>query len=280
MSQHLSGKVAVVTGASSGIGVEIARGLASKGARVGMVCRDRARSEPVREAVAAETGQPVDLFLADLSSLAQVRRVAAELLAAYPRLDVLVNNAGAVFGRKTMSVDGIEMSFALNHLAAFLLTDLLLPRLRASPAARIVVVSSAAHRMGRMDLENLRGEDGYGAMRMYARSKLANVLFTRELARRLDGSPILVNCLHPGVVATRFGETGGPITSLFYRIGSLFMRKAARGADTAVWLANSPEVTGSGGYYFDRREAYTSAEARDLELARRLWRVSEELVAR
>jgi NAD(P)-dependent dehydrogenase (short-subunit alcohol dehydrogenase family) len=279
MAQEMSGKTCVVTGASSGIGAEIARGLAAMGARVVMVCRDRARGEAARAAIASETGSQVDLLIADLLSQHEVRRVAGQILDVCPRLDVLVNNAGAVFGRRVLTEDGIEATFALNHLAYFLLTTLLLDRLRVTPGARVVNVASAAHRMGRIDFDNLRGEGRYGAQRMYARSKLANILFTRELARRLRGTGILVNCFHPGVVATRFGDSGSSFFRRLVKLGRPFMRGPRKGAETGIWLATSPDVTTSGGYYFDRRETYSSDDARNAELAKTLWLESQALVA-
>jgi NAD(P)-dependent dehydrogenase (short-subunit alcohol dehydrogenase family) len=275
----LSGKTCVVTGASSGIGAVTARELAKRGARVAIVCRDEARGERSRERIVEATGGEVDLLLADLSSQEQVRRVAAEIDSRYERIDVLVNNAGAIQGRRrAVTQDGLEMTFAVNHLAYFLLTNLLLPKLRAGGAARIVSVASAAHSGGKLDFDDLQAESGYSPFRAYSNSKLANILFTRELARRIDGSGVTANCLHPGFVGSRFGSA----SSLPVRVGMTlvkpFITSPAAGADTAVWLACSPDVEGlSGQYFYKRGLARLSSEASDDGAARRLWQVSEEL---
>ena len=277
LKTDLTGKVCVVTGATSGIGLETAKALAALGSTVGVVARDPRKGEATLATLGTSRGG-ARLFLADLSSQREVRRLAAEVLGAWDRLDVLVNNAGAVIGRKTLSEDGIELTFALNHLAPFLLTCLLLERLQATPGARVITVASRAHQYGRVDFGNLRGEKGYRAQLMYGRSKLANILFTRELARRLDGAGPVANCLHPGVVATRFGEEGGTLTRLAFRISRPFLRTAAQGADTVVWLAAAPEAARvSGEYFVDRRIARVSRAARDPGLARRLWEVSEQM---
>jgi len=274
----LTGKVCVVTGATSGIGLETVTALAAAGATVGLVGRDRARGQAALEALGPDR-RNARLFLGDLSSQREVRRLAAELLASWERLDVLVNNAGAVIGRKTWSEDGIELTFALNHLAPFLLTCLLLDRLKGTPGSRVVTVASRAHYYGSIDFGNLRGEEkGYQAQLAYGRSKLANILFTRELARRLEGSGPVANCMHPGVVATRFGQEGGALTRLSYKLLRPFIRNAREGADTVIWLATAPEAGRvSGEYFVDRRVAPTSRAARDPELARRLWGVSEQM---
>ena len=276
MKHDMTGKVCMVTGATSGIGFEAAKALAGMGATVGLVARDRRRGDAALAGMGPHRHR-AKLFLADLSSQRQVRSLAREILAACDRLDVLLNNAGAVIGRKQLSEDGIELTFALNHLAPFLLTHLLLDRLKATPGARVVTVASRAHRYGRIDFGNLRGEKGYVPQLMYGRSKLANILFTRELARRLGSSPV-ANSLHPGVVATRFGQEGGLLTSLAFRVLRPFLRSPAQGADTAIWLASSPEAARvTGEYFVDRRVAPTSGAARDADLARQLWEVSERL---
>lgn len=276
MKHDMTGKVCMVTGATSGIGFEAAKALAGMGATVGLVARDRRRGDAALAGMGTHRHR-AKLFLADLSSQRQVRSLAREILAACDRLDVLLNNAGAVIGRKQLSEDGIELTFALNHLAPFLLTHLLLDRLKATPGARVVTVASRAHRYGRIDFGNLRGEKGYVPQLMYGRSKLANILFTRELARRLGSSPV-ANSLHPGVVATRFGQEGGLLTSLAFRVLRPFLRSPAQGADTAIWLASSPEAARvTGEYFVDRRVAPTSGAARDADLARQLWEVSERL---
>ena len=279
MLSDLTGKVCVVTGATSGIGEETAKALAALGATLGLVARSRERGQATLEML-GPAATNARLFLADLSSQREVRRLAGEVLAAWDRLDVLVNNAGAVIGRKSLSEDGVELTFALNHLAPFLLTCLLLDRLQATPGARVVTVASSAHRYGFLDFDNLRGEKAYVPQLMYGRSKLANILFTRELARRVGGAGPVANCMHPGVVATRFGEEGGALTRLWFRLFRPFLRTAEQGADTVIWLATAPEAGGvSGEYFVDRRIARTTAAARDPDLARRLGEVSEQMTS-
>jgi retinol dehydrogenase 14 len=275
---QMSGKTCVVTGATSGIGREIALALARLDAKVGIVCRDRERGEAVRDEIARKTGGRADVFVADLASQAEIRRVARELLEAYPRIDVLVNNAGGIAGRLSLTEDGIERTFAVNHLAYVLLTYLLLDRLRASAPSRIVNVSSAAHRMGQIDFDNLRGEKRYSSQVMYGRSKLANILFTRELSLRLHGSSVVVNAFHPGIVRTRFGDTGPAWYRWLIQLVRPFMRSPERGADTGVWLAAAHE-TGkiTGKYFFDREEAGMSDAARNELLARQLWDASADM---
>jgi NAD(P)-dependent dehydrogenase (short-subunit alcohol dehydrogenase family) len=215
------------------------------------------------------------VHFADLSLQRDVRRVAAELLARYPRIDVLVNNAGIVNLRRTLTADGIEAVFATNHLAYFLLTLLLVERLRASAPARIVNVASEAHHVGRLDFDDLGNARRYRAMRVYGQSKLANILFTYELARRLTGSAVTANCLHPGAVGTRLGHNNGTIARLLASALKPFFRSPADGADTSIWLASSPEVGGTSGQYFVRRAPKrSSAASYDHATARRLWDVS------
>jgi NAD(P)-dependent dehydrogenase (short-subunit alcohol dehydrogenase family) len=275
----MHGRVCVVTGASSGIGRETALALAKMGATLALVCRDRGRGEEARAAIRSQaTDDTVALFLADLSSQADIRRLATELLARYPRIHVLVNNAGIVNLHRTLTVDGIEAVLAVNHLAYFLLTNLLLERLKASAPARVVNVASDAHRWGRLDLDDLGHERGYRAMRVYGTSKLANILFTYELARRLDGSGVTANCLHPGAVATRLGHNNGAFATLLTKLLVPFFRTPAQGAATSIFLASSPAVEGvSGRYFSNRREARSSRASHDAETARRLWEASARL---
>ncbi len=278
----LAGKTAVVTGASSGIGLPTAVGLARLGASVALVARDRAKGEAALAAVreASAPGATSRLFLADLGSLAQVRRLAQELLAALPRIDVLVNNAGAIHATRKESPDGHELTLAVNHLAPFLLTNLLLPRLRASAPARVVTVSSEAHRIGPLDLDDLEARRGYSAMRVYGRSKLANVLFANELARRLAGTGVTSNSLHPGVVATGFGRNDPGWFRLLVTLGRPFLTSPEKGARTSLHVAAAPEVEGVTGTYFkDRRPVAPAPYARDEGVQHRLWELSERLVA-
>jgi NAD(P)-dependent dehydrogenase (short-subunit alcohol dehydrogenase family) len=279
----ISGKLFMVTGASSGIGKAAATALARRDARLVLVCRDAGRghaaiSDIRRRAPDAE----LDLLLADLSSPADIRRLAGEFTARHDRLDVLVNNAGALFTSRERTSDGIERTFATNHLNYFLLTHLLLDPLRRAAPARVVNVSSAAHLSGVINFDDLHFERGYSAMRAYSQSKLANVLFTVELARRLEGTGVTTNALHPGVVRTGFarnnrGLVGGIARAVMTAAGVFFL-SPERGAETVVYLATSPEVEGvSGKYFFRCREAPMHPAARDAELARRLWEVSAQL---
>jgi NAD(P)-dependent dehydrogenase (short-subunit alcohol dehydrogenase family) len=273
------GRICVLTGGTSGIGRETAVALAGAGARLALVCRDRQRGEDTAAEIAARTGsRDVALHLADLSVQSDVRRVAAELLASYPAIHVLVNNAGIVNLRHSLTPDGIETVFATNHLAYVLLTLLLLERLRASAPARIVNVASEAHRFGQLDFDDLGNARRYRTFRVYGQSKLANVLFTYELARRLAGSGVTVNCVHPGAVATRLGHNNGAVARVLATMLRPFFRTAAQGADTSIWLASSPEVEGvSGQYFIRRRSRRSSAASYDEATARRLWDVSLRL---
>ena len=273
---NLAGRVCLVTGANSGIGKSTAHALARLNATVVMVCRDRNRAEPVRDEIATATdNQNVELMMCDLSSQADIRRFAADFLNTHNRLDVLINNAGVVVRQRSLTEDGIESTFAINHLGYFLLTNLLLDLLKKSAPARIVNVSSAAHAYGKIDFDNLQGERKYGGFSAYANSKLANVLFTYELARRLDGTGVTANCLHPGGVATGlFRNLPKPIEALI----KLVTISPNKGAETSVYLASSPAVEGVTGKYFARkRETRTSNASYNEEAARRLWEVSSEL---
>jgi NAD(P)-dependent dehydrogenase (short-subunit alcohol dehydrogenase family) len=273
------GKVCVLTGGTSGIGRETAVALAALGARLALICRDRQRGEETVAEIAARTGnRDVEVRVADLSLQRDVRRVAAELLARHPRIDVLVNNAGVVNLRHALTGDGIETVFATNHLAYFLLTLLLLERLRASAPARVVNVASEVHRFGGVDFDDLGHAQHYCAARVYGQSKLANILFTYELARRLAGSGVTVNCLHPGAVGTRLGHNNGTVARLLAGALKPFFRTPAQGADTSIWLASSPAVEGvSGEYFVGRTPTRSSAASHDEGTARRLWDVSLEL---
>ncbi|MGE5672358.1 MAG: SDR family oxidoreductase [Mycobacterium leprae] len=279
MSTQMAGKTCIVTGATSGIGRETALGLARMGAHVALVARDRNRGEATVAAITEQTGnRQVDLLLADLSDQSQVRRLAAEILAKYERIDVLVNNAGLVLKDRQITVDGLERTFAVNHLASFLLTNLLLDRLKASSPARIVNTASEAARIARIDFADLHGERRYAAFRAYGQSKLANILFTYELARRLKGTGVTANCLHPGVVSTGFGVNNQGFWRFAMKLGQPFMISAAQGADTILYLAAAPEVEGITGQYFaKRRPIKSNAESYNEEVARRLWAVSEQL---
>ncbi|MBV8335857.1 MAG: SDR family oxidoreductase [Alphaproteobacteria bacterium] len=270
-------RIGVVTGASSGIGLYTALGLARTGMRVVMVGRDRARTDAARRFVIERAGSDrVEIALAEFSRLAEVRRLAEELLAGHDRLDVLVNNAGLMSSRYRLSPDGFELTFAVNHLAPFLLTNLLLDRLKASAPARVVTVASEAHRRERIDLDTLAKGIGWGQRKAYGRSKLCNILFTRELAERLN-SGVVATCLHPGVVATGIGQHGGVI-ELGWRLLKPFMMSPEKGAETSLFLATVPDPTPfHGGYVIGKSLARPDSAALDAGLARRLWDQSARL---
>jgi retinol dehydrogenase-12 len=273
----MKGKVCVVTGATSGIGKAAATALAGLGATVVLVGRDRGRTEAAAAEIGSVSASPPRAEVADLASLEQVRGL-AERVAGLERIDVLINNAGLVLRERQITPDGFEHVFALNHLAPFLLTNLLLPKLAASAPARVVTVTSDAHSAARLDLSDPNLERVWDSWRSYANSKLANILFTRELARRLDGIGVTANCAHPGVVRTGFGREARPLLKLGITIARPFMLSPERGADTIVYLASSPDVTGqTGGYYVKRQRREPSAAACDDAAARRLWEISEKL---
>jgi len=277
----MAGKIVLVTGGTSGIGKATARGLASKGAHVAITGRDVRRAEAAAVEIRGATGNPlVDAFGADLASQAEVRRLAAEILVSYPRLDVLINNVGGFWANRHTTVDGLERTFAVNHLAAFLLTDLLLDRLKSSAPSRVVTVSSGAQSMGAIDFEDLQGERDYSGQTAYNQSKLASVMFTYELARRLDGTGVTATALHPGVVNTAFGaEDPSRIFKVIVPFMRPFMKTPEQGATTSVYLASSPEVEGVTGTYFaSRRPRRSNEKAYDEAAASRLWRMSADLV--
>ena len=275
----LSGKTCLVTGATSGIGLETAVALAKAGGLVVITARDEAKGRRVLEELKQRSGsQKLELLLGDFASQASTRQLAADFLAKYPALHVLVNNAGTTYAKRELSPEGIEKTFAVNHLGYFLLTNLLLERIVASAPARIVNVASTGHLRGTMDFDDLNFERGYGQFAAYARSKLGNVLFTNELSRRLTGKSISVNSLHPGGVATNIWSHVAGWAQPLLAVAKLFFRSPAKGAETMVYLAASPEVEGkSGGYYVDCKPAKTSALARDEAVAKKLWDVSAKL---
>ena len=276
----MKGKTCVVTGATAGIGMETAVALAAAGARVAIVGRTRDKGERALSEIRQRSGGDVVLFVADLGSQRAVRALAARLTAALPRVDVLVNNAGLILDQRVLTEDGLETTFAVNHIGYFLLSRLLEPKLCASAPARIVNIASGAHRRATIRFDDLVGARAYDGWRAYAQSKLANIVFTYELARRLAGTGVTANCLHPGAVATNFANAGPALIRLAVRIGRPFLKSPARGAATAIYLASSPEVEGvSGKYFVNRREARSSDESYDPEVAARLWKVSEELTA-
>ena len=274
-----SEQTAVVTGASSGIGLHTALGLARTGMRVIMAGRDRVRTEAARRFVTERSGSDrVVTALADFSRLSEVRRLADEILAVDSPLDLLVNNAGLMSPKYRFSFDGFELTFAVNHLAPFLLTNLLLDRLKASAPARIITVASEGHRGYRLNLTQLAQPQDWGTLRAYGRSKLCNILFTRELGARLDGSGVVATCLHPGVVATAIGQRGG-LAELIWRLIKPFMISAEKGAETSIFLAMVPDPTPfNRGYVIGKSLAQPDPTALDNGLALGLWEESARLV--
>ena len=277
----MAGTATLVTGGTGGIGRATALGLAALGARVGITGRDTARTQAAAAAIARESGNPcVDAFAADMSSQAEVRRLAAVVLDAYPRLDVLVNNVGGFWASRHLTADGLERTFAVNHLAGFLLTSLLLDLLKASAPARIVTVSSNSQAAGKLDFTDLQGERRYSGQQAYSQSKLANVMFTYELARRLGGTGVTATVLHPGVVRTAFAaEDPSPLAKVMITVSRPFLRTPAQGAATSIYLASASEVEGVTGQYFAHRRPTTSSKASyDTTAAARLWDTSARLV--
>ena len=277
---QMAGRTVLVTGGTGGIGLATAFGLAAMGANVAITGRDAARAEAAASKIRAGTGAQVSVFVADLASQIEVRRLAAESLERLPQIDVLVNNVGGYWHTRRITADGLERTFALNHLASFLLTALLLDRLKQSAEARVVTVSSHAHAQGRIDFDDLQGERSYSGARAYNQSKLANVLFTYELAKRLRGSVVTANVLHPGVVSTDFGaEDPGRTQRLVVPLVRPLMRSPTRGAATSIRLASSPDVKGVTDRYFaNGKQKRVSQCGRDEAVADRLWRVSTGLV--
>jgi NAD(P)-dependent dehydrogenase (short-subunit alcohol dehydrogenase family) len=278
----MKGKTIVATGATSGIGEAGVLELAGTGARIVLVARDQSRADAtMRKLEAKAPGLGHRVHLADLSSMAETRRVGSTIAASEPRIDVLINNAGAMFGARRVTPEGLEQTFALNHMSYFTLTEALRERLVASAPARIVSTASAAHQGASLDFDDLQSASGYSGFKVYGRSKLANILFTRELARRLAGTGVTANCLHPGVVATRFGDSSGGWAGRLIPLLRPFFLSPEKGADTIVYLASSPEVEKTSGEYFVKRKiAERSAAARDDAAAKRLWEASQKLASR
>ena len=276
----MQGKTVVITGATSGLGRIAAVGLAQMGARLVIVGRDRGRVFATLQEV-SRAGQGIShaAYVADMSLVGEAKRVGAEIAAGEPRIDVLINNAGAIFGTRQVTAEGLERTFALNHMGYFVLTRCLVDRLKASAPARIVNTASGAHFGHRLDFDDLQMTRGYRPRTAYGRSKLANILFTRELARRLAGSGVTANCLHPGFVKTSFGQSGNGLFGVAVRIAMrLFAGPPEPGAATIVYLASDPAVADvSGEYFFDRQPKRPSHAARDDDAARRLWEESERI---
>ena len=275
----LAGRTVLVTGGTAGIGKATALGLATLGARVGITGRDRVRSEAAAREIRAVGGQ-VDVFVGDLSVQSEVRRLANEVLQRFTRIDVLINNVGGYWNTRHQTADGLERTFALNHLAPFLLTHLLLDRLKLSAPARVVTVSSNAQAQGRIDFDDLQGARSYSGGRAYSQSKLANVLFSYELARRLHGTFVTANALHPGVVSTSFGaEDPATVQRVFIPFLRPFMKSPAQGATTSIHLASAPDLEQVTGRYFaDSKPKRSAQRSYDEDVAAQLWRISADLV--
>ena len=275
----MDGKVVVLTGGTSGIGQVAAVELSRRGARIVLIARDRARAaSALAEIQKAGPGVDHRVFFCNLASIGDTRRLAADIATAEPRIDVLVNNAGALFNRRELSPDGLEMTFAVNHMAYFVLTTGLRQTLIRSAPARVVNTASGAHRGATLNFDDLQSEHAYSGFDVYSRSKLCNILFTRELARRLQGSGVTSNCLHPGFVATRFGDRSGGLLQALMPIAKLGAISPTKGAETIVYLATSPDVGSVSGEYFYRSEPDTpSPQAQDDAVASKLWAESERL---
>ena len=283
-SSSMKGRICLITGASGGIGKETAVALAKLGATVVMVSRDSERGKAALADVRRRSGgsNNVHLMLADLASLQDVRSLASEFQQGHQQLHVLVNNAGALNSKLSLTKDGFETTFGVNHLAHFLLTSLLLDLLKTSAPARIVNVSSSAHTRGAIDFDGLRGERKYAGIAAYSQSKLANVLFSNELARRLEGTGVTANSLHPGVIRSGFGHNNsgiwGALFGVFHAVARPFLLTPEQGAQTSIYLASSPDVEGVTGKYFAKsKQTQSSDRSHDTDLAQRLWQVSEEL---
>jgi NAD(P)-dependent dehydrogenase (short-subunit alcohol dehydrogenase family) len=275
----MRGKTVVITGATSGIGQVAAEKLAGMEARMVLVARDKTRGEAEMarlRAIAPDVNHAI--YYADLSRVAEVKRVAADIAAKEPRIDVLINNAGALFSSRQLTSEGLELTFATNHLSYFVMTYGLRDRLRASAPARVVNVASDAHKGRKLDFSDLQSAKSYRGFPVYGQSKLCNILFTRELARRWAGSGVTANSLHPGFVSTRFGDQSGGLLSFGVRVAKTFAISPEKGAETIVYLASSDEVaTANGLYYYKCRPATPTKEAQDDDSARRLWQESEKL---
>lgn len=271
----LKDKNAIITGATSGIGRITALAIAEKGARLVLPVRNMAKGEELKQEIGEKTGNTsVELISCHLDSLESIRQFAEEYKQKHDTLHLLVNNAGTWEVKRRESEDGIEMNFAVNHLAPFMLTYLLLDTIKASAPARIVNVSSSAHKQTKMNFDDLEGKKRWSSMRSYGQGKLANILFTRKLAKDLEGTGVTANCLHPGVVSTRLFDK---MPLVFRKIFGLFMITPEKGAETSIYLAASPEVEGvSGGYFVKKKQARPTRHAMDMDVAERLWEVSEE----
>jgi retinol dehydrogenase 12 len=275
---HMKGKTVVITGGTSGIGEVASIALAQMGARIVLVARNKSRAEATLARLRRRGTAAHCVYFADLTRLAEMKRVAAEIANGEPTIDILINNAGALFGTRRLTEDGLESTFALNHMSYFVVTDGLRERLLASGAARIINTASAAHQGATLAFDDLQFSKRFRAMNAYSCSKLCNILFTRELARRLHGTGVTVNCLHPGFVATRFADESGGLVSRLAWLAKFFAISPAEGAQTIIYLASSPEVANvTGKYFYECRPTTPSAPALDDRAALALWQRSATL---
>lgn len=276
----VAGKQVLMTGATGGIGLAAAKELARRGAKLAIVARsDQRAKDAVAEISAAAGGHAqIEVLSADLALQSSVRELAQEALSRFPQIDVLVNNAGAMFSDRQLTAEGVEQTWALNHLAPFLLTNLLLERLKASAPARVITTASDAHKGARIPFDDFGAEQAYGKLgfERYGQTKLANILFTAELAKRVEGSGVSAYCFHPGLVASGFNRNNGPLMGLAMIAIKPFSRSTERGARTLVWLADTPSIEGDGGYFVDEKLGRPTRTAQDMEVAARLWEVSEQ----
>lgn len=275
----MKNKLCIITGANSGIGFETAKELARQGAFIVMVCRNEDKADAAKKAILNETPDAgIDVILCDFSIQDEIRKAADEIISKYQKIDILINNHGFMTNSFEETVDGLESIFAVNHIGYFLFTNLLLPVIKNSGNARIINVASDAHRSGKFDADNLQLRKGFSSWQAYSNSKLYNILFTIELADRLKDTGVTVNCLHPGVVRTNFGNNGSPLFAIFWKLGAPFMKSHRQGADTSIYLATSEEVADVNGAYFaDSKVKTPRKQALDPEAARTLWAISEEL---
>ncbi len=276
---NMTNKLCVITGANSGIGFETAKALAKKGAYIVMVCRNEDKAiQAKNEILQTVDDAGIAIVLCDFSIQKEIHKAAEEITSRYKKIDVLINNHGFIASERNETVDGLEETFAVNHIGYFLFTNLLLDNIKAAKKARIVNVASDAHRAGEFDPENIQLQENFSPMKAYGNSKLFNILFTKELADRLKDSDVTANSLHPGVISSNFGQSGEWYVSLFYKVFGVFMTSNKEGAETSVYLASSDEVENANGAYFKNKKAVApKKQARDMEAAKKLWEISEEL---
>lgn len=275
----MNNKLCVITGANSGIGFETAKALAQKGAYLVMVCRNEDKAEAARQEIIEETSNPgIDIVLCDFAIQAEIRKAAEEIKKNYDKIDVLINNHGFLASEKEETVDGLEKTFAVNHIGYFMFTNLLLDLIKTADKGRIVSVASEAHRAGEFDPENIQLNENYSPWKAYGNSKLFNILFTKELANQLVDTNVTANCLHPGVVASNFAQSGSWIMRTLFTIGKPFFVSPKKGAQTSIYLASSDEVKEVSGAYFKNKKVTTPSRiARDEDAAKELWNISEKL---